>query len=717
MQPKTWRALRRFTAAAAAAVLLFSFLPAARAAASAANITGKCTFTPSSNAASFGNATDGNYATLWASAKTSERYIDFSAASGYTPGGIYFIWSAPPASWTLYAFERSGAMTEALSGGAEGYLTQYVYIPSEYSSYSRFRIAITPASASAAVDLAELQIYGSGSAPYYAPQWEPFSGRADVLTLSAHPDDEDLYLGMPAVTYTGEGKRCATVFMTYGSGSASVRRYEAQESVWALGNRWYPAMGSFQDIKTATKEEQMAYWPLDETVGFIVAQIRRYKPSVVVTHDVRGEYGHGAHMLTEYAATLAFQYAADPAKYPASAEQYGTWQAGKLYVHLYAENALNVMSLTAVPEGFGGRTVLQVVSDAYNRHASQLPGRELPTSGAYDMRKFGLCATSLGPDTAHNTMFENVTEEAMLRLNPWYIFGVVDRSALSAALQEAKKKRQADYTPESWAEAALPEAIAAAQAVMDDAEAMQTAADAQADALRGAMDKLTAYLTGIRVTSPPDRLAYVVGEALDTAGLAVTAEYSDGGEKAVDAAQLTLSGFDSTAPAAAQTVTVSYADARSTRSTAFPVDILPADGERLSSSVYTLDRDGGLLSGVPPGLSAEALFSGFTNHGALSLYAADGSPLSGGAVKGGTVLKLTVGGVVTDALRVSVLGDVSGDGAVDIDDILYIRADIVDTYEFRAWQRAAADLSGDGAVDINDILYIRAHILGTYTIG
>jgi hypothetical protein len=61
-------------------------------------------------------------------------------------------------------------------------------------------------------------------------------------------------------------------------------------------------------------------------------------------------------------------------------------------------------------------------------------------------------------------------------------------------------------------------------------------------------------------------------------------------------------------------------------------------------------------------------------------------------------------------------GDVSGDGIIDINDILYIRADIIDTYTLKSYQSSAAELNLDGAIDVTDILYIRAHILGTYVI-
>ena len=65
---------------------------------------------------------------------------------------------------------------------------------------------------------------------------------------------------MPAPTYAEKGMQCATVYMTYGSASTSIRRFEAQESAWSLGNKTYPAMGNFIDKKTYSRQDQMRYW-------------------------------------------------------------------------------------------------------------------------------------------------------------------------------------------------------------------------------------------------------------------------------------------------------------------------------------------------------------------------------------------------------------------------------------------------------------------------
>ena len=63
-----------------------------------------------------------------------------------------------------------------------------------------------------------------------------------------------------------------------------------------------------------------------------------------------------------------------------------------------------------------------------------------------------------------------------------------EKTALNAKLTEAKAIAQGNYTDESWQ--ALQAAIAAAQAIADNASADQEQVDAQATALQAAIDGL-----------------------------------------------------------------------------------------------------------------------------------------------------------------------------------------------------------------------------------
>lgn len=392
---------------AVASMLLFSLFPFQVASASAdpsaaIDITNKCVFKPSSAKGTFRKALDKNLRSYWTSSAKGEPYIDITIPDAYSAGALYFHWGMDmPPQWKLYAIQ-GGVSTQVLEGGSDGYLTDYEAIPPVYASCKTFRLQ-------AAVDninlcISKIAVYTPGDPPYYAPHWQPFSGRADLLVVATHPDDEQLYLGPVAPTYIDQGKKVITMFTDF---AARRRRLEAEEAVWSSGVRTYPVVDNDKQFS------------LDYLVQYIVEEIRKYKPAVVVTQDIKGEYGHAKHKRTCHAAQIAFREAGDPSYFPESAAKYGVWNPAKLYIHLYQTQQL-VLDITKPLEAYGGETALQVVQNAYLRHVSQHNSRKLPVKGKYDFRKYGLFDTRVGPDMLHDSMFENITEDTMLSLNPQY---------------------------------------------------------------------------------------------------------------------------------------------------------------------------------------------------------------------------------------------------------------------------------------------------------
>lgn len=330
----------------------------------------------------------------------------------HTITGLYFKWDAPPPAWNLYAYDSAGNETLADSGGENIGFTEFAQVPASMSEYKKFKIVAT--NPEIAFAIANLSVY-AGAVPEFIPQWKPYDGsNVDLLVIAAHPDDESVFLGAPAATYVNEGKSVVTGYMTWG---AAERRFEAEEACWVLGDTYAPTLRKAHDMMTNSLESMERYWPLDKAVGYIVELIRKYKPSVIVTHDVGGEYGHGAHIETSYATQLAFAQASDPTKYPESAVKYGVWKPGKLYLHMYGEGKLT-FDLNATLDAYHGETVLQAVSAAFMRHMSQeAKGWTLETTGECSMEYFGLFASNVGPDIKHDSMFENISPDVMERIN------------------------------------------------------------------------------------------------------------------------------------------------------------------------------------------------------------------------------------------------------------------------------------------------------------
>ncbi len=83
--------------------------------------------------------------------------------------------------------------------------------------------------------------------------------------------------------------------------------------------------------------------------------------------------------------------------------------------------------------------------------------------------------------------------------------------------------------------------------------------------------RLKAGVGGLEV-SDPVKTEYAVGERLDTTGMTVTAQYSDGTTVTLASGQYTVSGFDS-ATAGEKQVTVSYTEDGVTKTAAFTVTV------------------------------------------------------------------------------------------------------------------------------------------------
>ena len=139
----------------------------------------------------------------------------------------------------------------------------------------------------------------------------------------------------------------------------------------------------------------------------IVSLYRRLKPRVVLSHDLQGEYGHPAHVICARNAVTAFDIAADSKIYPESAELYGVWNVSKLYLHLYAENQIE-MDWEQPLDSLGGVTPLEIARDAFNQHRSQRAKISVEVKGPHSAARFGLVSSLVGDDERKNDFFENI---------------------------------------------------------------------------------------------------------------------------------------------------------------------------------------------------------------------------------------------------------------------------------------------------------------------
>ena len=259
--------------------------------------------------------------------------------------------------------------------------------------------------------IGEVTFYSAGNLPEGVCDWQPPAEKADLLVISAHCDDELLYFGGTIPTYAGE--KGLAVQVAYMACEERLRMDEAMAGLWLCKVRNAPVLVGMKDAYTETLEAAEKRWGRDETVAAIVSLIRQFKPEVIVTHDLEGEYGHGAHRITASCTLEAVSAAADGSLYPESAQKYGAWQTKKLYLHLFDTGAIT-MDWRVPLSAFDGKTALEVANLAYACHVSQQEFHQnVYDTGDYSSAEFGLAYSQVGQDETGGDFFENIPLESL----------------------------------------------------------------------------------------------------------------------------------------------------------------------------------------------------------------------------------------------------------------------------------------------------------------
>lgn len=314
--------------------------------------------------------------------------------------GLYLNWAARPKGFSLEG-EQGGQWRSLHEAGQEpAFAHEYVDIPEGYS-----KLRLKP---SGSAKLSEIYVFGGGELPAFVQRWEPTLESCDLMLLVAHPDDEVVMFGGTLPTYAGElRKRVTVATMT----AASPRRVsELLNSLWTCGLRTYPVIGNFPDkyFKSASAASQR--WGARNARAFVVELFRRYKPQVVLTHDQRGEYGHGAHMYCAELARSAYSMAAEADKYVSVYEKHGPWQVQKLYWHLGKKDASFEMDWDQPLSAFQGKTGFEVAKEAYQHHKSQhqFGFPVYPRDSRYSSYRYSLVLSQVGPDLVKKDFLENI---------------------------------------------------------------------------------------------------------------------------------------------------------------------------------------------------------------------------------------------------------------------------------------------------------------------
>lgn len=312
--------------------------------------------------------------------------IDITISSDNQFTAAYLVWNTIPGTYTVTSSNADYTLED-------GFLHKLVEFDSPTDS---FRLECASGG-----ELCDIYLFSDQDYPDFVQKWEANCKQADILVLSAHADDEYLMFGGTIPYYAKErGLQVQVVYLTTHF-EEQPRPHELLNGLWTAGVRNYPVFGIIGDIPLHpihSLEEAAALYDLNRVLEWFVEQIRIFKPSVIVTHDVNGEYGHGAHMLAAKTVQDAVGISADPAYFPDSANKYSVWDVPKTYLHFWKENTV-VMDWEQPLDSFGGLTARDAAELAYNEHKSQhkwdfIVGYQ----EQYDIRMFGLYRTLVGVD-------------------------------------------------------------------------------------------------------------------------------------------------------------------------------------------------------------------------------------------------------------------------------------------------------------------------------
>lgn len=308
-------------------------------------------------------------------------------------------WWLPPEETLIEFLDKEGQVIRetALSTG--------FYLDSVFLSSDIYQVRVTPKGKD--LKLKILRVYDENYPRSAVQVWKEMPEKIDLMVFSAHQDDEFLFLGGTVPLYCAQGKQVAVVYMTNGGRS---RYRETLDGMWTAGLRNHPIFLGYRDQKVKSLKTARKTWYMNgqDPVRDLVELIRKYKPEVIVTQDLNGEYGHSQHKLTALLLTEAVKLTADASNYPESAAEYGVWEVKKLYLHLYEENQITMDWEQPLDES-GVITPMFLAREAYDKHRSQQRSYNIVKDGKkYNNALFGLYYTAVGPDVLKNDFFENI---------------------------------------------------------------------------------------------------------------------------------------------------------------------------------------------------------------------------------------------------------------------------------------------------------------------
>jgi len=384
------------------------------------DITSDCTVTAEGYSKA-GFLTDGDIDSY----RTSNTQAQITLENGSGIGGLYLLFDLEYGAYTI----KNNDTGVTVKAGEYRFLHEYIDLKALFGVCPK---SVTLAFCSGSVRLSEIYALSDGTPPDFVQTWQaPLDGKADIVLFSTHGDDDQLFFaGLMPLYAKARNVAFQVVYLTDHRNLTTGRTHEMLNGLWAVGVTAYPVFGDFEDFRIddlegTYKQYEKLGRSREELQGFVVEQVRRFRPQVAIGHDLNGEYGHGMHMVYADLLVKSLELTADPAAFPESAQKYGVWDIPKLYLHLYKENPI-VLDYDTPMEALGGLTPFEVTQKyGYPCHKSQqwtdftqwLNGYNNEIKKASQIysnnpTRFGLYRTTVGEDVAKNDFMENIVTYA-----------------------------------------------------------------------------------------------------------------------------------------------------------------------------------------------------------------------------------------------------------------------------------------------------------------
>ncbi len=338
-------------------------------------------------------------------------------------GGIYLRFDKLPTA--DYLLEANGTQISL----SPDYLHRYLDIDALFD----FPVTDLTLTFGASTVIADLFVLSPGTPPDFVQIWQPPCEQADLLLAPTHADDEQLFFLGVLPYYAGQMEYDVQVVYFTNHNKVHDRPHELLNGLWAVGVRSYPIIAPMKDAWDGSTETlKYGYsvfasqgYEKKDLVDFWVEMIRRFRPQVIVGHDIDGEYRHPQHMVNTDTLREALKVCGD-AEYLLDGIDSAPYEPEKVYLHLLKENPI-YMDWDRPLDKFGGLTAYEVSKRGYQCHESQqwtwftrwIQGKngqftkssEITT---YSPNEYGLYFTRVGKDVIGGDFFENVTVRSQI---------------------------------------------------------------------------------------------------------------------------------------------------------------------------------------------------------------------------------------------------------------------------------------------------------------